>query len=131
MQPLLKGDTWKIARTVSKVGDRSYLVQTDEGKTYRRNRKFIRTVPETVGQPDDDTQSQSMAGVPISEPVSEVRAGAKTRDMTSTNSTEADLSEPTMDTTPQMTSQELSGDVPIKRTTSGRVIKEPGKSEIT
>lgn len=45
LQPLVKGDAWKKARTVGKVGDRSYLVQTDEGKIYRRNRKFIRTVP--------------------------------------------------------------------------------------
>jgi len=46
MQPLEKGGTWKKATTVNKLGNRSYLLQTEDGQTYRRNRKFIRTTSE-------------------------------------------------------------------------------------
>lgn len=45
LQPLATGDTWKAATTVSKLGDHSYLLQTDQGQLYRRNRKFIRLTP--------------------------------------------------------------------------------------
>ena len=124
LQPLQKGDTWKLARTVRKVGDRSYLVQTETGKTYRRNRKFIRTVPETIGQPDGGIQSQLTAGVPILELGSDVQAGVKTRDLTPA---EAEPPEPMMDPTPPITLPELSEDAPTKRTASGRVVKEPIK----
>ena len=41
LQPLDRGNTWKTATTVSKLGDCSYMLQTDEGYLYRRNRKFI------------------------------------------------------------------------------------------
>ena len=41
LQPLDRGNTWKTATTVSKRGDCSYMLQTDEGYLYRRNRKFI------------------------------------------------------------------------------------------
>ena len=117
LQPLLKGDTWKAARTVCKVGDRSYLVQTDKGKTYRRNRKFIQGQQRNLtAAPDHNRQ-----------PVSHVLAGAKTGD---TTSTEAEPPELTIDPTSPRTAPDLSEASPIKQTASGRVIKEPKLCEI-
>ena len=42
LQPPDRRNTWKTATTVSRLGDRLYMLQTDEGNLYRRNRKFIR-----------------------------------------------------------------------------------------
>ena len=53
LQPGHKGNTWKRAVTVDKLGDRSYLVQTNDGATYRRNRKFIRAVPNSIEERDN------------------------------------------------------------------------------
>ena len=45
-----KPDQWTNGSCVAKVGPRSYLIETDDGKLYRRNRKFIRkdTTAETA-----------------------------------------------------------------------------------
>ena len=53
LQPGQKGGTWKRALTFDKLGDRSYLVKTNDGATYRRNRKFIRAVPESTEEQDN------------------------------------------------------------------------------
>ena len=47
--------------TVDKMGDRSHLVQTDKGKTYRRNRKFIRTIPDTAEQPQPERATMDVS----------------------------------------------------------------------
>ena len=57
LQPLDEGGTWKTATTVSKLGDRSYMLQTDEGNLYRRNRKFIRKTPAVTGSSTTEQQS--------------------------------------------------------------------------
>ena len=45
-----KPDKWTNGSCVAKVGPRSYLIETEDGKLYRRNRKFIRkdTTAETA-----------------------------------------------------------------------------------
>jgi hypothetical protein len=43
IQPTNYSKQWKPGVCTAKVGPRSYLVRTDEGQTYRRNRKFLRT----------------------------------------------------------------------------------------
>ena len=46
MQPHQKDNTWRKAVVVDKPGIRSYLLQTEEGHRYRRNRKSIRATSE-------------------------------------------------------------------------------------
>jgi len=110
LQPLRKGGTWCKARAINKVGDRSYLVKTDNGATYRRNRKFIRAVPDPAEELNDDndqTMSPNMDttsdGAIEELPLAEEEEPAP-----------ADQLDPTADS-------------PVKRTASGRVVKEPGR----
>ena len=49
LQPVDRGNTWKTATTLSKLGNHSYMLQTDEGNLYRGNRKFIRSTPVVTG----------------------------------------------------------------------------------
>ena len=55
------------------MGDRSYLVQTDEGNMYRRNTKFIRTVPYMTDELDSADQpftaSAPVTNVETTEPL--------------------------------------------------------------
>jgi len=55
LQPGHKGNTWKRAETVDKLRDQLYLVQTNDGATYRRNRKFIRAVPNAIEERDNSS----------------------------------------------------------------------------
>jgi len=46
IQPIESGKSlWKQATVTTKLSGRSYDVTTDEGRTYRRNRKFLRAKP--------------------------------------------------------------------------------------
>ena len=54
MQPL-EGRQWKKAKVVDKVGERSYLAQTADGKVYRRIRKYLRTTIEDTDIPTSVT----------------------------------------------------------------------------
>ena len=56
LQPLRKGGTWSKATTVNKVGYQLYLVQTNDGTNYRRNRKFLRTIPEPAYKQQNSTE---------------------------------------------------------------------------
>ena len=108
LQPLRKGGTWSKARTVNKVGDRSYLVQTDDGTNYRRNRKFVRTIPEPSAEQKNSTE-QDRPSI-----------------------TEAVNDEVTIECSPpeeekQVPVEQLTSESPVKRTASGRVVKEPGR----
>ena len=70
MQPILKGAKWEKAVTVQQVGNRSYLVETENGKRYRRNRRFLRTTDENisdtptsedqVAKPQENTESDEI-----------------------------------------------------------------------
>ena len=114
LQPLRKGGTWKKVQTVNKLGERSYFVQTNDGMTYRRNRKFIRAIPEPMmelGNSADQvantpsiTDSESVNDDALKEP-SPAEAEKQTT---------PDQSEPTIDSL-------------VKRTASGGVVKQPGK----
>lgn len=42
MQPLETGEQWRKPTVIKKVGERSYLTQTDKGQVYRRNWKYLR-----------------------------------------------------------------------------------------
>ena len=46
VQPQQKGLDWKKARVIKCLGNRSYLVETEGGDKYRRNRKQLRAVKE-------------------------------------------------------------------------------------
>ena len=41
-----KGSPWRLATVVASAGPRSYLVRTDDGKSYRRNRAMLKTTAE-------------------------------------------------------------------------------------
>ena len=43
IQPTCHNKQWKAGVCKAKVGPRSYLITSDEGQTYRRNKKFLRT----------------------------------------------------------------------------------------
>ena len=45
LQPVNPKAPWDKGSCVAKVGPRSYLIETDNGNLYRRNRKFIRQDP--------------------------------------------------------------------------------------
>ena len=51
LQPDLPKQPWRKATCLGQIGPRSYLVQTEEGQKYRRNRKFLRTTSEAVSAP--------------------------------------------------------------------------------
>ena len=42
VQPTMRGAIWQKAMNLKKVGERIYLVQTENGNLYRRNRKFLK-----------------------------------------------------------------------------------------
>jgi len=46
IQPTDHKKKWKLGVCKAKVGPRSYLIKTDDGQTYRRNRKFLRVSSE-------------------------------------------------------------------------------------
>ena len=52
LQPDFPHQQWRIAKCLQKVGPRSYLVQTEEGRKYRRNRKYLRTTKEDFKEQD-------------------------------------------------------------------------------
>ena len=52
MLPLPKDSSWRKGTVQEQVGTRSYNVQTEEGQTYRRNRRHLRTSHHT---PEDKT----------------------------------------------------------------------------
>ena len=44
IQPDQKGCNWRKAKVIQHLGNRSYLVETEDGRRYRRNRQHLRTV---------------------------------------------------------------------------------------
>lgn len=43
-----KGQNWKLGKIKEKISDRSYIVQSQDGVTYRRNRSHIKQTKVTV-----------------------------------------------------------------------------------
>ena len=93
---------------MNKIGDQSYLVQTDDETNYRRNRKFIRTIPEPAYEQQKITEQD---GPSITEAVN--------------NKVTTDCSPPEKEKQPPV--EQLTMESPVKRTASGRVVKEPGR----
>ncbi|XP_033107108.1 uncharacterized protein LOC117109006 [Anneissia japonica] len=54
IQPDQQHSEWRKSKCLQKVGPRSYLVETNDGRKYRRNRKFLRAEKE----PSDTQNSQ-------------------------------------------------------------------------
>ena len=91
---------------MAKVGDQSYLVQTDEGNMYRWSRKFIQTVPYTT----DELESADQP-ITVSAPVTSAETTEPLHtelELTESNETQEDSSEQNSE----------------PRTTSGRVVKQ-------
>ena len=101
-----KGGTWKRALTVDKLGDRSFLIQTNDGAIYQRNRKFIRAVSESTEEQDSSSSNQTTT-IPPS--VQETPKEGESTELSS----------------PKKEQQELTANSPVKHTASGRIVKEP------
>ncbi|XP_033095260.1 uncharacterized protein K02A2.6-like [Anneissia japonica] len=56
IQPDQQHSEWRKSKCLQKVGPRSYLVETNDGRKYRRNRKFLRAEKE----PSDTQNSQGV-----------------------------------------------------------------------
>lgn len=69
MQPLEPSGQWRKAIVTKKVGERSYLAQTDDGKVYRRNRKYLRSTNEEPNTPNASEDTAAEPVLPITEPV--------------------------------------------------------------
>ena len=48
MHPVEHRDQWRKATVIKKVGERSYLAQTEEGNIYRRNENFSKPLQRQV-----------------------------------------------------------------------------------
>ena len=48
MQPLENGGTWSKATTVAKLGNCSYMLQTEDGQTYRRKKSHSNYIQTTA-----------------------------------------------------------------------------------
>ena len=125
MQPQDKGGTWRKAKVVNKLGNRSYLLQTDEGQTYRRNRKFIRATSEQrlptsqsssdklSTQADSPSEEANGSSAEVNAPSEKISTSVGTE--TECVAVQDNISSPeTVTTTPKVTSR-------------GRVVKLPEK----
>ena len=61
LQPINPKAPWEQGSCVAKVGPRSYLIETDSGNLYRRNRKFIRQDP-SQEQASSDSSGMNLPG---------------------------------------------------------------------
>lgn len=66
MQPAVRGTVWGKAVNLKQVGNRSYLVQTNKGNVYCRNRRFLKTARERNSE--DPTVHTPQLEVPESPP---------------------------------------------------------------
>ena len=61
----VKGCSWRMATTVNVLGNRSYMVQTEDGQLYRRNRKLNRLAeqqnsPMMTPEPHIEPENQTL-----------------------------------------------------------------------
>ena len=70
VQPTMRGAIWQKAMNLKKVGERIYLVQTENGNLYRRNRKFLKetAVPYDGSKLQPGYQSEDQACASAQEP---------------------------------------------------------------
>lgn len=116
MQPLEANGRWKPAKVVKKVGERSYLAQTENGKVYRRNRKHFRTTmepPNMLTSLDDDALESTARPVLIPE----VPAETDVDQSTSENELNSEI---------DRASEGCDSDK-VLTTRSGRIIKQPAR----
>ena len=110
MQPLTICGEWRRATVIKKVGERSYLTQTEGGQVYRRNWKHLRVTNEEPSTVPEHTDDDSV----LPKRSAEIEA-----DQNATSSEEVETSEQkassTVDTSP----------AEYKTTHSGRCVKPP------
>ena len=68
LQPVNSKAPWDKGSRVTKVGPRSYLIKTDNGNLYRRNRKFIRQDPSQGHQQPITDSSSTKQSSPLPKP---------------------------------------------------------------
>ena len=73
MQPVENNGQWRKATIIKKVGERSYLAQTEEGNVYRRNRKFMKATAES----DESKSTESSYSNLVADPESPSRSTSK------------------------------------------------------
>ncbi|XP_033747087.1 uncharacterized protein K02A2.6-like [Pecten maximus] len=74
MKPTEPGKEWTKARVKGKVNIRSYKVQTEEGSTYRRNRRHLHKTPEVFTEDDGQLNATPEGDVPDTPNVNEDQA---------------------------------------------------------
>ena len=133
MQPVEHSGQWKQATIVKKVGERSYLAQTEEGNVYRRNRKFLKaTAEEKVELPNPIVARN------VESPDSSIQTPVIDADPTTTISQQSSMlsdhrtsaptpSNKTMDPTSDETesNRQPSLESQVTKTRSGRNIRPP------
>jgi hypothetical protein len=100
---------WRKATCLQKVGPRSYLVETENGQKYRRNRKFLRNTnePEITSPPVHP--DQDMAAESARETIESSRQSTMTVSTTpETTKTSGDAKSTSKISTPDATSRAVS-----------------------
>ena len=69
IQPDQNHPEWRKARCILKAGPRSYVVETEKGMKYRRNRKFLRTGNETYEKKATESLIHPLDIEPMLQPV--------------------------------------------------------------
>ena len=148
LQPDFPHQQWRIAKCLQKVGPRSYLVQTEEGRKYRRNRKYLRTTKEdfkeqdsSIAEPEitaasnkQDFNASSKSQVTASRK-SQVTASSKSQVTASRKAEISATGQPdhyktTDKTTPAPKAPDkptASTEQPTIKTRSGRTVQQPAK----
>ena len=80
IEPKEKGKEWTKARVEEPVNIRSYKVQTEEGTTYRRNRKSLRKTAESF----DEKISDAFESIDPAEPAEHSKDTSESNDMNQT-----------------------------------------------
>ena len=128
VQPDMPNQTWRKATCLQKVGPRSYLIQTEDGQKYRRNRKFLRvSTEEFCLTPPDTAKSEQEPFVQTKTPVSSRtnHSTSKSSSKTTSKSSRRTTSKSSSKTTSKTTEEKQ----PVK--SSGKAAKSPSKTSRT
>ena len=90
LQPVNPKAPWEKGSCVAKVGPRSFLIETENGNLYRRNRKFIRQDPSQEQARPTVTNSSSTSQPSISDSVSTHPSLTQTQGISHSDPTTAD-----------------------------------------
>ena len=120
LQPLRPKEPWSNGSCLGKVGPRSYLIRTEDGKLCRRNRKFLRT----TNSIPDTTQE----GIETPMPTIQVNGSPKQADPGATSAENIEILPPTPKRSATPPKVPISSGQYITR--SGRTVKPTVKPDV-